>query len=206
MSATTAAPSNLDMLDPEDPRSQVITWVGRAKSGDTEAFGLIYDRYLDTVFRYACSRCKGDRALAEDITSKTFLRALQGIHNFTWQGRDLGAWLCTIARNIVIDHRKSKCHQLEITTGDVHDITQTDRSPEGRPESTVLDHLSNVALLSAVSELTLEQRECVVLRFIHGFSIAETSQIMGKTVGAVKTLQYRAVRALARLLPDGFQS
>lgn len=190
--------------DPSDPATEVWTLVERAQAGESEAFGLIYDRYVDTVFRFVYFRV-GNRQLAEDLTSDTFLRALKRIGSFTWQGRDLGAWLVTIARNLVADHFKSGRYRLEVTTGDVLDADREDRGPEGSPEAAVVDHITNVALLTAVKQLNPEQQECIVLRFLQGFSVAETAQAMGKNEGAIKALQYRAVRALARLLPDGFQ-
>ncbi|ASW58019.1 RNA polymerase subunit sigma-24 [Plantactinospora sp. KBS50] len=190
--------------DPSDPATEVWALVERAQAGETEAFGLIYDRYVDTVFRFVYFRV-GNRQLAEDLTSDTFLRALKRIGSFTWQGRDLGAWLVTIARNLVADHFKSGRYRLEVTTGDVLDADREDRGPEGSPEAAVVEHITNVALLSAVKKLNPEQQECIVLRFLQGFSVAETARAMGKNEGAIKALQYRAVRALARLLPDGFQ-
>jgi RNA polymerase sigma-70 factor, ECF subfamily len=189
---------------PDDAAAEVWALVERAQGGDADAFGLIYDRYMDTVFRFIYFRV-GNRPLAEDLTSDTFLRALKRIGSFTWQGRDLGAWLVTIARNLVADHFKSGRYRLEVTTGDVLDAEQADRGPEGSPELAVVDHITNVALLAAVKQLNPEQQECIVLRFLHGFSVAETAQAMGKNEGAIKALQYRAVRALQRLLPDGFQ-
>ncbi|MDI1460137.1 sigma-70 family RNA polymerase sigma factor [Catellatospora sp. KI3] len=193
-----------DRPDPSDAAHEVWTLVERAQQGDAEAFGLIYDRYVDTVFRFIYFRV-GNRPLAEDLTSDTFLRALKRISSFTWQGRDLGAWLVTIARNLVADHFKSGRYRLEVTTGDVLDADREDRGPEGSPETAVVDHITNVALLTAVKQLNPEQQECIVLRFLQGFSVAETAQAMGKNEGAIKALQYRAVRALARLLPEGFQ-
>jgi RNA polymerase sigma-70 factor (ECF subfamily) len=190
---------------PSDPATEVWTLVERAQAGETEAFGLIYDRYVDTVFRFVYFRV-GNRQLAEDLTSDTFLRALKRIGSFTWQGRDLGAWLVTIARNLVADHFKSGRYRLEVTTGDVLDADREDRGPEGSPEAAVVNHITNVTLLTAVKQLNPEQQECIVLRFLQGFSVAETAQAMAKNEGAIKALQYRAVRALARLLPDGFQS
>jgi RNA polymerase sigma-70 factor (ECF subfamily) len=190
--------------DPGDAAAEVWALVERAQAGESEAFGLIYDRYVDTVFRFVYFRV-GNRQLAEDLTSDTFLRALKRIGSFTWQGRDLGAWLVTIARNLVADHFKSGRYRLEVTTGDVLDADREDRGPEGSPESAVVDHITNVALLTAVKRLNPEQQECIVLRFLQGFSVAETAQTMGKNEGAIKALQYRAVRALARLLPEGFQ-
>jgi RNA polymerase sigma-70 factor (ECF subfamily) len=188
---------------PGDAAAEVWALIERAQAGDAEAFGLIYDRYVDTVFKFIYFRV-GNRQLAEDLTSETFLRALKRIGSFTWQGRDLGAWLVTIARNLVADHFKSGRYRLEITTGDVLDTDKEER-PEGTPESAVLTHITNVTLLSAVKQLNPEQQECIVLRFLQGFSVAETAQAMGKNEGAIKALQYRAVRSLARLLPDGFR-
>jgi RNA polymerase sigma-70 factor (ECF subfamily) len=190
--------------DPSDPAREVWKLVERAQGGDTEAFGLIYDRYVGTVFRFIYFRV-GNRQLAEDLTSDTFLRALKRIGSVTWQGRDLGAWLVTIARNLVADHFKSGRYRLEVTTGDVLDADREDRGPEGSPEAVVVDHITNVTLLTAVKQLNPEQQECIVLRFLQGFSVAETAQAMNKNEGAIKALQYRAVRALNRLLPEGFQ-
>lgn len=190
--------------DPGDAAAEVWELIERAQSGDGTAFGLLYDRYFDTVFRFVYFRV-GNRQLAEDLTSDTFLRALKRIGSFTWQGRDLGAWLVTIARNLVADHFKSGRYRLEVTTGDVLDADRPERGPEGSPEAAVIDHITNVDLLRAVKQLNPEQQECIVLRFLHGFSVAETARTMGKNEGAIKALQYRAVRALARLLPEGFR-
>jgi RNA polymerase sigma-70 factor, ECF subfamily len=202
--APAGPPRQPDRPDPTDAAAEVWALVERAQAGESAAFGLIYDRYVDTVFRFIYFRV-GNRQLAEDLTSDTFLRALKRIGSFTWQGRDLGAWLVTIARNLVADHFKSGRYRLEVTTGDVLDADREDRGPEGSPEAAVVDHITNVALLGAVKQLNPEQQECIVLRFLQGFSVAETAQAMGKNEGAIKALQYRAVRALARLLPDDFQ-
>ncbi|MBX6357083.1 MAG: sigma-70 family RNA polymerase sigma factor [Micromonosporaceae bacterium] len=199
-----ASPNLPDQPGPTDTAAEVWQLVERAKAGDAEAFGQIYDRYVDSVYRFVYFRV-GNRQLAEDLTADTFLRALNNIGSVTWQGRDLRAWLVTIARNRVADHFKSGRYRLEISAGDVLEADREERGPEGRPEEAVLGHITNVALLSAVKRLNPEQQECIVLRFLQGFSVAETAEAMGKTEGAIKALQYRAVRALARLLPDGFQ-
>lgn len=189
--------------DAEAGSQEVRRLVGRAQAGDVEAFGQIYDRYNDIVFRYIFFRV-GNRALAEDLASETFLRALRRIGSFTWQGRDFGAWLVTIARNLVADHFKSGRYRLEMATAEVLDVERAEGAPEGDPESMVCDKLTNVTLLEAVRELNPEQQECIVLRFLQGFSVAETARTMDKNEGAIKALQYRAVRTLARLLPEGF--
>jgi RNA polymerase sigma-70 factor (ECF subfamily) len=175
---------------------QMVTLVRLAQEGSAEAFGQLYDIYSDTVFRYIYYRVSA-KPLAEDLTSETFLRALRRITTFSWQGRDFGAWLVTIARNLVADHFKSSRHRMEVPTGEMLDSNEVEPSPE----DSVLESLSNEALLDAVHRLNDQQRECVTLRFLQGLSVAETADIMGKNEGAIKTLQYRAVRTLARLLP-----
>jgi RNA polymerase sigma-70 factor, ECF subfamily len=175
---------------------RMLALVQLAQDGDGEAFGQLYDAYSDTVYRYIYYRVS-NKPLAEDLASETFLRALRRISTFTWQGRDFGAWLVTIARNLVADHFKSSRYRLEVPTGEMLDSDQTEASPE----DSVLAYLSNKALLDAVCQLNSQQQECVTLRFLHGLSVAETAKIMGKNDGAIKTLQYRAIRTLARLLP-----
>jgi len=172
--------------------------VRAAQAGDAEAFGRLYDHYVTMIFRYVYHRV-GDRAMAEDVTSETFVRALRRIDSLSFQGRDVGAWLVTIARNIIRDHVKSSRYRLEVTTADMRDA---DRATDG-PEDAVVAHLTNQQLLICVQQLNAEQQECIVLRFLHGLSVAETAAIMGKKDGAIKALQHRAVRRLAGLLPEG---
>ena len=174
--------------------------VRRAQEGDAEAFGELYDHYVTLVHRYAYHRV-GDRATAEDVTSETFVRALRRIDSLSFQGRDVGAWLVTIARNIIRDQVKSSRYRLEVATADMRDA---DRATDG-PEDAVVAHLTNVQLLECVQQLGSEQQECIVLRFLHGLSVSETAEIMGKKDGAIKALQHRAVRRLAALLPDGLR-
>ncbi|MBA2390776.1 MAG: sigma-70 family RNA polymerase sigma factor [Geodermatophilaceae bacterium] len=173
------------------------TLVQRVQGGDSDAFAQIYDRYVDVVYRYVYYRI-GDRSQAEDFTSETFVRALRRLDSFTYQGRDLGAWLVTIARNIVFDHVKSSRYRLEVLTGE---IDESSRMQEG-PEHVVLERMDSLSLLRCVKRLGSEQQECIVLRFLQGLTVAETARIMGKNDGAIKALQHRAVRRLAKLLKD----
>ena len=179
-----------------------LALVQRAQAGDTEAFGELYDRYVDLVYRYVYYRV-GSAQVAEDLTSETFLRALRRLSSFTWQGRDVGAWFVTIARNLIADHYKSSRYRLEMTTDDVSESGAA-LSQEG-PENAVLEAMQNKVLLEAVKQLNAEQQECIVLRFLQGLSVAETAQAMGKNDGAIKALQYRAIRSLGRLLPEGVE-
>ena len=203
--AAVAEPADELEVEPEEllPEPQgVDVWglVHRAQEGDAEAFGQLYDHYVTMVHRYAYHRV-GDRATAEDVTSETFVRALRRIDSLSFQGRDVGAWLVTIARNIIRDHVKSSRYRLEVATADMRDA---DQATDG-PEDAVVQHMTNQQLLACVQQLGSEQQECIVLRFMHGLSVSETAEIMGKKDGAIKALQHRAVRRLAGLLPDGLR-
>ena len=200
--APSAADHDAPLAAPEGETAVAMTLVERAQAGDAEAFGELYDRYVDQVYRYIAYRV-GSTQLAEDLTSETFLRALRRISSFTWQGRDVGAWFVTIARNLIADHYKSGRYRLELTTDDV---TESGKAPTiSGPEAEVLESMQNKVLLEAIKKLNAEQQECVVLRFLQSLSVSETAQIMGKNEGAIKALQYRAIRTLGRLLPEGVE-
>jgi RNA polymerase sigma-70 factor (ECF subfamily) len=185
----------VDVAETSEP-GEAWQLVYAAQQGDRAAFGKLYDRYVDVVYRYVLFRV-GARELAEDVTSETFLRALRRIGSVSYQGRDVGAWFVTIARNLVLDHVKSSRFRLEVITSEV----ESPRTESG-PEHEVLSKVTAEALLRCVDTLGDDQRECIVLRFLQGLSVAETAQIMNRNEGAVKALQHRAVRRLAQVLPS----
>jgi RNA polymerase sigma-70 factor, ECF subfamily len=177
--------------------ARIEALVQLAQQGDAEAFGQIYEEYVDVVYRYVYVRC-GSHHLAEDLTAETFVRALRRLDSFTWTGKDIAAWFVTIARNLVVDHVKSSRYRMEVTTGELLDADEAADAPEAE----VLDRMRDRRLLEAVKGLKPEQQECIVLRFLQGLSLAETAAVLGRKENAVKQLQLRAVRALHRAL-DG---
>jgi RNA polymerase sigma-70 factor (ECF subfamily) len=182
----------------EEDRSRLIALVELARGGDADAFGLLYDHYQGSVYRFLFYRTRSS-TLAEDLTSETFFRALRSMQSFRWQGKDFGAWLMTIARNLATDHFKAGRTRLELTT---EDMGLHDDATEG-PETSVLASLTNEILLKALTELPAEQKDCLIMRFLQGMSIAETAEVLGRSEGAVKQLQLRGVRNLAKLMPEG---
>ena len=184
----------------EADRSRLIALVELARKGDADAFGLLYDHYQSSVYRFLFYRTRSSQ-LAEDLTSETFFRALRSMSNFRWQGKDFGAWLMTIARNLATDHFKSGRARLELTT---EDMGVHDDATEG-PEAAVLAGLTNEILLTALKSLPDEQRDCLIMRFLQGMSIAETAAVLGRSDGAIKQLQLRGVRNLAKLMPEGIR-
>ena len=177
------------------------TWanVEAAQRGDMDAFGRIYQTYYDTVFRFIYYRVS-NRQTAEDLTSTVFVRALASIGGLTWQGREVGAWLTVVARNLIADHRKRAEHRLTTSVPAVLDIDTVRLDPVPDTADVVTAGALAAIVRDAVSYLTDEQRTCIELRFFGGLSVAETAAVMGKREGTVKSLQYRAVVALRRLL------
>jgi RNA polymerase sigma-70 factor, ECF subfamily len=186
--------------DSAEERERLIGLVELAREGDTEAFGLLYDHYQPSVYRFLYYRTRSV-VVAEDLCSETFFRALRNMANFRWQGKDFGAWLMTIARNLTTDHFKAGRTRLEMTT---EDMGQHDDATEG-PESAVLANITHEILLEALQELPNEQRDCLIMRFLQGMSIAETAAALKRSDGAIKQLQLRGVRNLAKLMPEGLR-
>lgn len=189
-----------DQLNEADVDQDVRELVARAQAGDAAAFGELYERYVATIYKFVSYRTHGDRGLTEDLTADTFVRAMIAVRRFSWQGRDLGAWLATIARNLLADHYKSGRVRLTTVTESVG-VDRADGDRRQSPEWVAEVNETRAQLLTAIGQLTAEQRQCVLLRFYLDLSVAETAAAMGMNEGAVKALQYRATCALRRLLP-----
>ena len=172
--------------------------VAQAKDGDQHAYAQIYDRYVDQTFGFIYRRV-GHRQTAEDLTGDVFFRAFRRLDTFEWQGVDLGAWIITIARNRVYDHFKSARFRLERSTDQTPDTPETGIDD---PERVSMARDMARSLGQALEKLKDDHREVIELRFIHNMSVAETAEVMDRSVGATKALQYRALRALAEHVKD----
>jgi RNA polymerase sigma-70 factor (ECF subfamily) len=185
----------------DDPRLAAWRLVERAQAGDTDAFGQLYTLYQPLIMRVIYRRV-GHRQTAEDLTSDTFVRALVNIDRLTWQGRDVGAWLTSIARNLIADHFKSGRYRLEVATADLPNVSDRP-DPHGGAEDQALAELDAAAarrlVEGLVAQLIPTHHECIQLRFLRGRTVAETAAAMGKNSDSIKELTYRAVRALGRL-------
>ncbi len=164
--------------------------VEKAKS-NSEAFGEIYDLYVDKIYNYIYYRVK-KKEEAEDLTQTVFLKALEAIKRYESRTVPFSSWLFRIAHNIVVDHyRKSKT---------IERVEETLPSAEISQEVERLDEKES--LLKAINNLKDEHREVIILKFIEGFSNKEIAQIIGKTENAVKLLQFRALKKLREKLKD----
>ncbi|MCA1696285.1 MAG: sigma-70 family RNA polymerase sigma factor, partial [Actinobacteria bacterium] len=171
--------------------------VEAAQEGNREAFGQLYGRYVSEVSHFLGNRVR-DRGLVEDLTSETFTRALRRIDSVSDQGRDPGAWFTTIARNLVLDHSKSSRYKLDTPTAQIDDRDSHDRGPE----QTIIDRDTAAQLRRHVERLSADQRQSIQHRFFDDLSVAETAAAMGRSEGAVKALQHRAINHLRTSLTE----
>jgi RNA polymerase sigma factor (sigma-70 family) len=170
--------------------------VAEAREGDRTAFAALYRMYLPTVYKFLYYRV-GTKERAEDMTAEVFLRALRKIGDYTWTGADFGAWLLRIARNLILDDAKSSRARLEV----LNDEMPEDSGGEApTAEAACLENLTCVEVYKAITKLRPDQREVITLRFLHGMGVGEVAEIMGKKEGTVRTLQFRGLKALEKIL------
>lgn len=169
------------------------TLVRRVQRGDREAFAQIYDKYVDRIYRYAYYRV-GQVSDAEDITAQVFLKAWQAIGQYRTRGRPFAAWLYRIAHNTIIDrfrtHRSAAPLEQILALADHGDTV----------EELAEQHLTADGLRQAISQLTGDQQEVLILRFLEGYSAVEAAHIMERSPGAVRTLQHRSLVRLRHVL------
>ncbi|AVH61830.1 MULTISPECIES: RNA polymerase sigma factor [Streptomyces] len=177
----------------EEPVTDIVD---RARGGDREAFGVLYARYRPQIYTYLLRRTH-DQQLSEDLTGDVFVRALARIGAFTWRGSDFGAWLATIARNLLLDHYKSSRYRREVPTGDMYDQDLA----VGDIGEQVTEHLARTDVLAelrkALAGLTPDQWECLWLRYWHDLPFGEIGERMDRSMYAAKMLKERALQNLS---------
>ena len=167
--------------------------IARLKAYDEAAIRQVYRLYSDGIYRYALYQ-SGDPSLAEDVAGEVFARMIESIRSYTYRGAPLSAWLYRIARNLVIDHRRRGTRLRPLEAADEA------RTPADDPVELAESRLTWEELRVVMSELTDEQRQVVVLKFVENLDNSEVAEIIGKSEGSVKSLQHRALRTLRRLL------
>ena len=168
--------------------------VARAQQGDREAMEELYLLHFDRIYSYL-HLSVGNRHDAEDLTTQTFLRMLEAIGRFRWQSVPFSAWLFRIAHNLAMDHFRAR--RRVQTEDEVQDLPGQE---ESSAEEQAFDSLSRAGMLQLIEHLSAEQRQVLTLKFLFGFANAEVAGILGKTEGAVKSLQHRALVALQKKL------
>jgi len=168
--------------------------VERAQDGDRDALEELYLLHFDRIYGYLHVSV-GNRYDAEDLTTQTFLKMLESIGKFRWQSAPFSAWLFRIAHNLAMDHfRASKRWQPE------EEVPEPEPDEATSAETGGLESLGRKSLLRLIEELSHEQQQVLMLKFVFNFGNAEAASILGKTQGAVKSLQHRALVSLQKQL------
>jgi RNA polymerase sigma-70 factor (ECF subfamily) len=166
-----------------------------AAQGDPAKFDALYELNFDRIYFFLVSRVH-DRSIAEDLTSEVFHKALANLPSYEWRGTPFAAWLFRIASNAIVDHYKRSNREVQVDDFE-HPLAQPDLS------SNDLDFIErHVHFFRLVEELPEIQRRVVCERFVEERSIREIAQRLSKTEGAIKQLQFRALRTLRAQIGD----
>ena len=173
--------------------TSLVQRVGRQ---DERALIRTYDKYAPAIYRYAY-RLTGHEGTAQEVTSETFYRLLASLRNGGGPTDNLSAWLYRVAHNLVVDGYRRQPEEPTVP------LAQAPEIPVNGRQEARLEHQERVARArSALRKLTPLQQQVINLRFLEGLSIKETAEIMEKTEGAVKALQYRATNSMRRILEE----
>ncbi len=184
------------MRSGSDAQPSVDEAVGRAQEGDAAAFAVLYEDYYDRIFRYVSFKT-GNSLEAEDITAEVFVKMLESIDSFRWQGYQFSSWLFRIAHNLIVDHFRKRGRRHIVALDDAP-AAATEYNPDLDRKLDV--DMSMVPVQEAMKDLTDLQREVISLRFAAGLSVAETARAVGKKGNAVKALQHAGIKKLRGIL------
>jgi RNA polymerase sigma-70 factor, ECF subfamily len=167
--------------------------VAAAQAGDPEAFGALFDRYYAPVHRFVASRV-GRPSDAEDLAQLVFVKALEALPRYEARGVPFGGWLFRLARNLVIDHVRTRREHAPL------DLVVEQATEEDGPDELAALRQEMDSVAHALRRLTPDQREAIELRFFAGLSAKEAAVAMGRQEGTIRGLQFRAIAALRREL------
>ena len=174
------------MPSPEDE----VELVARAKT-DAAAFGVLYERYVGKIYNYIYYRT-GDRHEAEDLTARTFQRAMAHVGRYDERGLPFSAWLYRIAHNLVANWHRDRGRRQILG---LDEVTLVGHSRE-RPESVAEVNEERERLLAVIRQLPAERQQLLILKFVERMPNADIGKIMGRSEGAIKSLYHRTLIAL----------
>jgi RNA polymerase sigma-70 factor (ECF subfamily) len=165
--------------------------LARASQGDREAFGSLYEQYVERIFNYVYYRT-GNVHDAEDLTARVFYRAMHHIQNYTDRGVPFSAWLYRIAHNLIANWHRDRSRHQEIPLDDAPSL----HYKGDPPETALLQGQDREALLKLIRHLPAERQHLLILKFVENMSNTEIGEIMNRSEGAVKSLYHRTLLAL----------
>ena len=173
------------------PDEQIL--LNRVRALEPEALTQVHNTYYVPIFRYLLLQV-GDMETAEDLTSEVFIRLLKALRDHTAPRNTLQGWLFSVANIVAKEHFRKQYRARQTSLDD------SLPSPGAGPDQLIETELVNQKLQAAVTELTEDQRRVIALRFGYEMPIERVAQTLGKSVGAVKMLQARAIASLTRIL------
>lgn len=168
--------------------------VKKARQGKPDAFGLLYDHYHSSIYRFVLLKV-GRREDAEDLTHQVFMNAWQNIGNYKSQGFPFSSWLYQIARNQVIDFYRTRKNDLKIEDLDPDFIVAPALSAFIAERNFEMEKV-----MAAVRKLKPEYQDVIIMRFVEDLPLKEIAEVLGKSEGAVKLIQHRAIKQLRNFL------
>jgi RNA polymerase sigma-70 factor (ECF subfamily) len=187
------------MDETNDTRLTDAELITQAQRGDVEAFGRLYERYLDRIFRYVRSRV-GQERIAEDITEMVFLRSFESLDSYEERGHPFSAYLYQVARNLLVDHYRQTENHLPLFQ------VENKESSTADSEQTTIQKERMAALMKALTDLPDEYQEVIRLRVLMQLPTADTAQWMNRSDGAVRVLLHRAMKALKKQAEQIYES
>src|SRR3954464_12413302 len=166
--------------------------VERAQAGDRSALEELYLLHFDRIYSYLHVSV-GNKHDAEDLTTQTFLKMLESIGRFRWQSAPFSAWLFRIAHNLAMDHFRAGRRWQPQGEG-----PEPPGSEESSAEDEAMQSIGRASMLELIEELSHEQQQVLTLKFVFNFANKEAATILGKTEGAIKSLQHRALVSLQK--------
>jgi RNA polymerase sigma-70 factor, ECF subfamily len=192
--ATNSAGKVFNLSELEYKEEEVLAL---ASQGDRDAFGRLYEHYVERIFNYVYYRT-GNSHDAEDLTARVFQRAMNHIVNYTDRGVPFSAWLYRIAHNLVANWHRDRSRKQEIPLDDLPILPMKG----DHPERNLVRSQEEEALLRMIRKLPPERQNLLILKFVENMSNAEIGKIMGRSEGAVKSLYHRTLLALRDQLED----
>lgn len=181
------------MVDTNHDEHELVT---KAINGETDAFGELYKRYLDAIYRFVYFRT-GHNEDAEDLTEQTFLKAWEALPKYRQVGKPFSSWLYRIAYNVVVDYHRHNKKVEGISQELIRESILI--QPQGTLKN-VEDREEITNLARAITKLSEEQQMVIIFRFIEGMSYKQVSEIIGKNEGTCRMIQFRALTALQNIL------
>jgi RNA polymerase sigma-70 factor (ECF subfamily) len=166
----------------------------RARRFDPDALRTLHKRFYEPVYRYVQFKV-ADSSVCEDLTSEVFVRLLEALRQGRVWRTTPDAWIFGIARNVVVDHYRNKGRRAEVALDE--DLAS---APDDGPVKHVMAVEQHEALAQAMAMLTDEQRDVVLMRFMEGLNIKDVADALNKTPGAIKGLQFRALKTLSEIM------